>query len=253
MDIFKEVISGQIAHLIFTLLLGLSLGWLERKNPARNIKEYKDHLVEVYALVLLFAVALALGIFIRHVQLNHTLINLHAYVANIPWYILVPITSLIADFGNYCAHRLLHTKSFWQFHRWHHSPEYLFWFSGFRGSALHIFFMALTSMIILTLTGPNPWVIGTIVIQGLSAQMLGHINLNIDHSFLEKILVLPQYHRIHHGVDRKLNDSNFSFCWTIWDKIFKTYTSPKDVPANFPLGLNPSDKKSLFKLILGKN
>jgi len=253
MDILKEVVSGQFAHLVITLILGLAIGVIEKRNPARNINSYSEHFIEIYALLLIFFVALVLGLLHRNIQLVLDLTRIQTAISSTPWYLLVPLTSLIADFGNYFAHRILHTNFFWKFHRWHHSPEHLFWFSGFRGSAVHVIFLAITSMIILTITGPNPWVIGTIVIQGLTAQMLGHMNIDIKNSFLEKILVLPQFHRIHHAVDRKLNDSNFGFCWTFWDKLFKTFTPINSVPENYPLGLMESDKKSLRKLIIGND
>jgi len=251
MSILNQVLSGQVAHLIFTLFLGFFLGLKEKKNPARDIKNYRDYKIEIEALVLLFIVAAFMGVLITNIQMLAELKPIQEKIASIPWYFLVPLVSFLADFGNYWAHRSLHSKHLWRFHRWHHSPSELFWFSGFRGSIVHILFMGLTSFILLILSGPNPWVLGTIAIQGLSAQMLGHINFNIKNKFLENVMVLPQYHRIHHGVERKYNDSNFSFVWTIWDKIFGTQNKPSDVPTHFEIGIMNSEKKNTFKYMLG--
>jgi hypothetical protein len=45
MSILNQVLSGQVAHLIFTLFLGFFLGLKEKKNPARDIKNYRDYLL----------------------------------------------------------------------------------------------------------------------------------------------------------------------------------------------------------------
>ncbi|MGO9418883.1 sterol desaturase family protein [Roseiarcus sp.] len=31
-------------------------------------------------------------------------------------------------------HRLMHTRHFWRFHKWHHSPTYMYWLAGCRAT-----------------------------------------------------------------------------------------------------------------------
>ena len=43
---------------------------------------------------------------------------------------------VLADFGHYWVHRLLHTRYLWRTHKWHHSPTYMYWLAGVRGSVI---------------------------------------------------------------------------------------------------------------------
>ena len=42
--------------------------------------------------------------------------------------------------------------------------------------------------------------------------------------FLEIIFVTPQYHLIHHSQNIKNHNSNFGVLFSIWDRMFGTYT-----------------------------
>ena len=55
--------------------------------------------------------------------------------------------------------------------------------------------------------------------------------------YLELVFVTPRVHFVHHARDRKLSDSNYGFIFTIWDRLFGTYTDPDTVSKDEPLGL----------------
>ena len=46
--------------------------------------------------------------------------------------------------------------------------------------------------------------------------------------FVRTVLVTPDMHRVHHSVIRSEHNTNFGFCLSIWDRMFRTYT---DQPA----------------------
>jgi fatty acid hydroxylase family protein len=71
-----------------------------------------------------------------------------------------------------------------------------------------------------------------------SIQHFNHANIRWRLGPLEWLFVVPRYHFVHHGADPKLNNSNFGFLLTIWDRMLGTYTNPDDVGEGFPLGLN---------------
>jgi sterol desaturase/sphingolipid hydroxylase (fatty acid hydroxylase superfamily) len=144
---------------------------------------------------------------------------------------------MLADFIGYCFHRALHTRLLWRFHRWHHSPTELYWLSGMRGSVLHAFFAILPFGIafgVLDLPFTDALLIGTTV-----DFWLHYLHSNWGFKFwrwLEVFTMNHQHHRIHHARDMKMGNSNFGFFFPFWDRAFGTYTSPHDVPENFPLG-----------------
>jgi len=87
------------------------------------------------------------------------------------------------------------------------------------------------------------------VILYICIQHFNHANLSWRLGSLEWLFVVPRYHFVHHGAESRLNNSNFGFLLTIWDRIFGTYTNPNDVVENFPLGL--SYRIGLGRLFLG--
>jgi hypothetical protein len=49
--------------------------------------------------------------------------------------------------------------------------------------------------------------------------------------FLEKIIVTPSHHRVHHAINKEYLDKNLSQIFIFWDKLFGTYQEElKDVP-----------------------
>ena len=47
---------------------------------------------------------------------------------------------------------------------------------------------------------------------------------------LEKIFVMPDHHKVHHGSNSEYLDRNYGGVFIIWDKIFKTYAPLKKKP-----------------------
>jgi len=59
-----------------------------------------------------------------------------------------------------------------------------------------------------------------------------HADVRIDFGPLKYVIVTPQYHRIHHSLERRHFDMNFSDRLTLWDFLFGTmYTRFDDYPA----------------------
>jgi sterol desaturase/sphingolipid hydroxylase (fatty acid hydroxylase superfamily) len=72
-------------------------------------------------------------------------------------------------------------------------------------------------------------VIFEILLNGSSMFNHGNVRLarGIDRT-LRAFLVTPDMHRVHHSVVRAETDSNFGFCLSFWDRVFRTY---RDQPA----------------------
>lgn len=66
---------------------------------------------------------------------------------------------------------------------------------------------------------------------------------------LRALVATPRWHRIHHASEARLQLSNFGMHFTIWDRMFGTYTDPQSAPSDFRLGL--SDKRDPVPTIIG--
>ena len=156
------------------------------------------------------------------------------------------------DFCSYWLHRLMHSKTFWSCHAFHHSPKAINWLSGARGSPLHMAFIVLPGLVFSTLffIHDGAVIFYIIVLIEIASQHLTHTNLRLPfEKQLEWFLVTPRMHFIHHNQNKLYGDTNFGSYFSVWDHLFGTYTDPSTVPNKDSLGLDVD--YSLGSMILG--
>jgi len=157
---------------------------------------------------------------------------------HLPWPIALLLFLAAVDFCQYWMHRLMHSRWVWNHHALHHSVENMYWLAGLRASPVHVLLFALP-FVFLDLVLPLPGLAAPVGgIMAMSVQHLIHSNLSWRFGPLEWLLVTPRYHLVHHAADPKLNGSNFGLIFTVWDRMFGTYTAPEAAGSDFPLGLN---------------
>ena len=158
---------------------------------------------------------------------------------------------LLADLGSYWMHRLMHTRAMWRVHRWHHSPEQLYWLSGVRASIPQQILFNLPAIAALPiLAGAPGWVMVGMVVEGVVRNDWMHMNVSWRSNWLERVVVTPRYHHIHHSTDAELHDGNYGSLFTIWDRLFGTYVDPDAIqPKKF--GTGEPRKRDPVLLVLG--
>jgi sterol desaturase/sphingolipid hydroxylase (fatty acid hydroxylase superfamily) len=173
-------------------------------------------------------------------------------VESLPWWGLVAAYVVIADFGAYWAHRLLHTRLLWSSHAWHHSPTVLYWLSGLRSSPVHVLVL-FAPYVVAAMMLPVPEIAAValaIAVLEIGNQHLIHSNIRLPWpARWERLLVTPRFHFVHHSATAERSNSNYGFIFSIWDRLFGTYTDPATVPADDPLGLDY--QASPWRLLLG--
>lgn len=166
---------------------------------------------------------------------------LHSWAAGQTLLILLPGYLIIGDFMGYWGHRLLHSRTLWASHAWHHSPKYLNWLSGSRGSLLHIMIVELPYALVV-LVFPAPMIASVYwplkAFEFLNQHYL-HSNVRFPYqNRLECVLMTPRCHFVHHSPNIKHTNSNYGFVFTVWDRMFGTFVNPESVDKNEPLGLD---------------
>lgn len=178
------------------------------------------------------------------------------FLAPVPLLCLFLGNLVLGDFIAYWSHRFMHTtKMGWQQHAWHHTPKNIWWLSGLRGTPLHlvltigpytlgnIFFLSPES-------AENSWILTTSLIIGIVNQHGIHSNIRLPFSAtIEKILVTPRIHFVHHSADIRFTNSNYGFIFSFWDRLFGSYTNPEHVAKDQQLGLDY--RASYVKMMLG--
>ena len=139
------------------------------------------------------------------------------------------------DFYGYWTHRLSHQVNFlWNQHMIHHSSEEFNLACALRQSISSFVKLFTILLIPAALLGvPTKVIAVTLPIQ-LFMQFWYHTRHINKMGVLEKILVTPSHHRVHHAINPEYMDKNHSQIFIIWDKLFGTFQEElNDVPAVF--------------------
>jgi alkylglycerol monooxygenase len=143
---------------------------------------------------------------------------------------LVYIIAFISiDFYGYWIHRWSHQINFfWNKHAIHHSSEEFNLPCALRQSVS--FFVNIFVFLLLpaALLGVPSKVIATIFPIHLFMQFWYHTKHIGKMGFLEKIIVTPSHHRVHHAINPIYLDKNHGQIFIIWDKIFGTFQEELD-------------------------
>ena len=135
---------------------------------------------------------------------------------------------IIWEFAHFIYHFLAHkVRLFWCLHATHHSPEEM----NLSVSHAHFFLEAPYADFIRTsiciLMGLDPIMLFTIMfIDGTYGAFI-HVGENLikdaRFGFLNKIMLTPSHHRVHHARNPLYLDTNYCNLLNIWDRIFGTY------------------------------
>lgn len=236
----ENLIVYAIPVMAFFTLLEMWHSWYtERKRY--NAKESLGSLFVGLGNVginLLFKVALIYGcVFIY---------NIVPWRMTLNWWTIIPCL-IIFDFCSYWAHRISHfNRFFWTTHLVHHTAEHYNLTVSFRLSWIQnlkiVFFLPIAFL------GFHPVIFFIVNQISVLLQFWQHTEyIGKLHPLIEKIIITPSNHRVHHGSDEKYIDKNFGAVLIIWDKMFGTYQAEEERPT---YGLTTKIKRSFNPIYL---
>jgi hypothetical protein len=146
-------------------------------------------------------------------------------LTTVPDKILTYIIAFIAlDLAGYWVHRLQHKINFfWNGHIIHHSSEEFNLACALRQSISSIVKTFAIFLLPAALLGVPAQVIAVVAPLHLFAQFWYHTQHINKMGFLEKIIVTPSHHRVHHAINPEYIDKNYGQIFIFWDKWFGTF------------------------------
>lgn len=138
--------------------------------------------------------------------------------------ILYIIAFIALDLTGYLVHRIDHEFNFfWNAHIIHHSSEDFNLACALRQSISTFVRLFTIFLLPAALLGVPTQVIAVVAPLHLFAQFWYHTQ-HIDRmGWLEKIIVTPSHHRVHHAINPEYLDKNYGQIFIFWDKWFGTY------------------------------
>ncbi len=146
-------------------------------------------------------------------------------ITNVPsGWITYAVAFIALDFAGYWVHRIAHEYNlFWNNHIIHHSSEEFNLACALRQSISSIVKIFAIFLLPAAFLGVPQEVIAIVAPLHLFAQFWYHTQHIGRMGFLEKIIVTPSHHRVHHAINREYLDKNYGQIFIFWDKLFGTY------------------------------
>ena len=165
---------------------------------------------------------------------------------------------ILHDFINYWAHVLFHkVPLLWSFHQVHHSAEVLTPAAAYRVHPVEIISFAalqapavgLSAFFYENILGRDQQItmIFGVSIVGFVLALLGthlrHSHIWMSYGpVLNRLFMSPAHHQIHHSIDPRHWNKNFSVKLAVWDALFGTLYNP-GAPETLQVGLPDADPR----------
>lgn len=214
---------GKILLIAMPLFLALVLfekwyGWKKKRDTVRTmdmISSLSSGITNVTKDVLGLSLAiLAYPWLVRHLALVHIESSVLVYI----------IAFIALDLAGYWVHRVQHIYNFfWNGHIIHHSSEDFNLACALRQSVSTVVRIFAIFLLPAALLGIPEKVIAIVAPLHLFAQFWYHTQHINKMGFLEKIIVTPSHHRVHHAINPEYIDKNYGQIFIFWDKLFGSY------------------------------
>ena len=228
---YEGIVSLIYPLIPLLLILELILGLIYKKP---HTKVYK-----VNFLIYIFNRFVGRFIAIAMVTLLIGLLQpLAPFQTELRWYWFV-YGYIVWELGHFIYHYLGHkVRLFWCLHSTHHAPENM----NLSVTHAHFFLEAPYADTIRTtvciLLGVQPELLFLIMFVDGTYGAFIHIGENLLKDgrlgFLNKIILTPSHHRVHHARNPLYMDTNFCNLLNIWDKLFGTFQDEqKDIAIEY--------------------
>lgn len=219
-----QYIAITLALIYFLLLI------MEQKRPLRrNTRPLLSRMIVNFSLTMLVYVTAFLLIGpISKWTVNLTQTHEFGLLPLLPFnnFVLFVTGFLLMDLTFYYWHRLNHEMPLlWRFHNVHHADPDLDVTTSMRFHCVEIAYSSLFRLIQLAVIGVNPLVFFYYEFFFQACTFFHHSNIKIPIRFeriMNKIIVTPRMHGIHHSNYRDETNRNYSVIFSFWDRLHKT-------------------------------
>lgn len=161
-------------------------------------------------------------------QTNHfgVLAWLEAIPVLIQLAIALPLLDLI---GAYLPHWVEHkVPLLWRFHLVHHSDPFVDTTTANRHHPGESVIRFIFTTLAVVISGAPIWMVMLYQSASVILSQFNHANIGLPTSidrWLSLVLVTPNMHHVHHHHQQPLTDRNFGNIFSIWDRLFGTFTT----------------------------
>lgn len=214
---------GKILNIAMPIFLGLVLleklyGWVTKKESFKTM-DMLSSMTSGYTNIIKDVLGLSISLLTYEYMVKHWAVYT---IQSTIWVYIIAFLAL--DLSGYWIHRLSHEINFfWNKHAIHHSSEEFNLACALRQSISSFVNLFTIFLLPAALLGVDSKVIAIVAPLHLFAQFWYHTVYIGKMGILEKIIVTPSHHRVHHAINAEYLDRNHGQIFIIWDKLFGTF------------------------------
>lgn len=238
-DIITYFSAIPSSHRSLILVGGITLFWLiENTFPLFQLQYRKwqhagiNFFLTFTTIIVNFVLAFILIKTTSWTTENH--FGLLQWLPQLPLWLYTLIGLLLLDLiGAYLAHYVQHRSKFlWSFHIVHHTDTWIDTTTANRHHPGESVIRFIFTTVGVVLVGSPMWMV--FLYQSLSVifSQFNHANISLPRKldlFLSYFIISPNMHKVHHHYVLPYTDSNYGNIFSIWDRLFGTFTTlPKE-------------------------
>ena len=216
--------------------------------------------VEVYKVAfLIYVFNRFVGRFVSISMVAICIALFHEYApfqSSFTWYWLI-YGYVVWEFGHFIYHYLAHkVRLLWCLHSTHHAPESMNLSVNYAHFFLEGPYAGAIRTTVCILLGVQPELLLLIMLIDGTYGAFIHIGENMmkdaRFGFLQRWLLTPSHHRVHHARNPLYIDTNFCNLLNVWDRVFKTYQE-EQVEVEVEYGISrPVNSGSFLDVYFGE-
>jgi sterol desaturase/sphingolipid hydroxylase (fatty acid hydroxylase superfamily) len=148
-----------------------------------------------------------------------------------PWIFLIIGLLLLDLIGAYLVHFVEHKVKFlWRFHLVHHSDLWVDTTTANRHHPSESVIRFVFTTLAVVLVGAPIWMVFLYQSASVVLSQFNHANVSLPvtiDKMLSYIIVSPDMHKVHHHYVLPHTDSNYGNIFSIWDRLFGTFSTIK--------------------------
>ena len=141
----------------------------------------------------------------------------------------IVIGVLALDFSSWLVHLVMHkNKWLWRFHLIHHSDNNVDVTTGLRHHPGDSILRGIFFLLLIFVSGAPMYAVMIYQTLVVIATAFTHANISLPKGVdkaISYILVSPNMHKVHHHWKQPYTDSNYGATFSIWDRLFGTFTT----------------------------
>ena len=242
-----------VSIFIALAMLELAFPRKDRVKP-RALRWFSNFAMLIIATVIMRVIfpVLAVAFAVRMQSAGIGLFN----IVDLPVWLEIILAVILLDFAIWAQHLVMHyVPPLWAFHKVHHADEDLDASSGIRFHPVEQILSLAFKFAVIALLGPAALAIFLFEVILNASAMFNHASIALPARVdkpLRQLIVTPDMHRVHHSVHPDETNTNFGFCLSVWDRLFRTYRAqPRDGHKDMKLGLDKKPDGNTAGLLWG--